>query len=565
MNQFLTRLKEMGPQRLLLLGGITIAVAAFLIFAVNRMMAPTFALLYSDLDLGDSSRIVQKLDELKVPYQLSADGTRIMVPEDQVPRLRMAMAEAGVPAGGSMGYEIFDRTEAIGTTSFVQNINHLRALEGEIARSISAIDRIASARVHLVLPQRQLFARETEAPSASIVLKLKGGSLDPAQVRAIRQLTAAAVPGLKAERVSIVDDHGNLLAAGDTATEAGGPSEVVDSKTRDYESRVRRALEQLVGSSVGFEKVRAEVSAELDFDRVTTQTQKFDPDGQVVRSTQTVTDRSRNQESGSQSVSVQSNLPGGQNQGAGGPQSSNDRSEETINYEISRTEQTVVQEGGRVKRLSVAILVDGTYKAEADGTRTYQPRSQQELDQLETLVKSAIGFDDKRGDQVRVVNLPFVDQSLPEGGAAADAGFLGLTKADYFKIGEIAVLGLVALLLTLFVIRPLITRLLVPVAGGAGSGGPALAGALAGVAGGGGMPQLAGPAGAAGGGAPALAGPDGRGSAVADIPSEFEQMVDIANIEGRVKASSLKKVGEIVERHPEEALAIMRNWMYRES
>ncbi|PWR18383.1 flagellar basal-body MS-ring/collar protein FliF [Zavarzinia aquatilis] len=554
MNELLMRLKGLGLRRLLMLGAVTAVVAAFLVFAANRMMAPTYALLYSDLDLGDSSRIVQKLDELKVPYQLSADGTRILVPEDQVARLRMTMAESGVPAGGSMGYEIFDRTEAIGTTSFVQNINHLRALEGEIARSISAIDRIASARVHLVLPQRQLFARETEAPSASIVLKLKGGSLDPAQVRAIRQLTAAAVPGLKADRVSIVDDRGNLLASGDGAVADGGPSEAVAGKTRDYEAQVRRALEQLVGSSVGFDKVRAEVSAELDFDRVTTQTQTFNPDGQVVRSTQTVNDRSRNQESGSQAVTVQSNLPGGQGQN-GGAQNTSDRSEETINYEISRTDQTVVQEGGRVKRLSVAILVDGTYQTAADGTRTYQPRSQQDLDQLETLVKSAIGFDAKRGDQVRVVNLPFADQSLPETGAAADAGFLGLSKADYFKIGEIGVLGLVALLLTLFVIRPLVTRLLVP----AGGTGHALAGAMAGAMAGG-AAQLAGP------GAAALPGPDGRPMlASPDLPSEFEQMVDIANIEGRVKASSLKKVGEIVERHPEEALAIMRNWMYRES
>ncbi|MFZ2869093.1 flagellar basal-body MS-ring/collar protein FliF, partial [Zavarzinia sp.] len=471
MNELLMRLRGLGLRRLLMLGGVTAVVAAFLIFAANRMMAPSYALLYSDLDLGDSSHIVAKLEELKVPYQLSADGTRIMVPEDQVPRLRMTMAESGVPTGGSMGYEIFDRTEAIGTTSFVQNINHLRALEGEIARSISAIDRISSARVHLVLPQRQLFARETEAPSASIVLKLKGGGLDPAQVRAIRQLTAAAVPGLKADRISIVDDRGNLLASGDGGGTGadGSPTEAVASKTREYEAGVRRALEQLVGSSVGFDKVRAEVSAELDFDRVTTQTQTFNPDGQVVRSTQTVNDRSRNQESGSQAVTVQSNLPGNQNQG-GGAQNTTDRSEETVNYEISRTDQTVVQEGGRVKRLSVAILVDGTYQTAADGTRSYQPRSQQDLDQLETLVKSAIGFDPKRGDQVRVVNLPFADQSLPEAGGAADAGFLGLSKADYFKIGEIGVLGLVALLLTLFVIRPLVTRLLVP-----GGGGPALA------------------------------------------------------------------------------------------
>ncbi|PWR21827.1 flagellar basal-body MS-ring/collar protein FliF [Zavarzinia compransoris] len=555
MNELLTRLRALGLRRLLALGGVTVAVVAFLAFAANRMTAPSYALLYGDLALADSGQIVQKLEELKVPYQLSADGTRIMVPEDQVARLRMTMAESGMPAGGSMGYEIFDRGDAIGTTSFVQNINHLRALEGEIARSIGSIDRIAAARVHLVLPQRQLFARETEPPSASIVLKLRSGSLDGAQVRAIQQLTAAAVPGLKPERVSIVDDRGNLLAAGNGDALAADPAQAAATKTREYEARLRRSLEQLIASSVGADKVRAEVTAELDYDRVTTQTETYDPDGQVVRSTQTVTDRSRNTEGGNGPVTVQGNLPGGQNQGGGAGQSSSaDRSEETTNYEISRTQQTTMQEGGRVKRISVAILVDGTYQAQADGSRSYQPRSQQELEQLETLVKSAIGFDQQRGDQVRVVNLPFVDTSLPADGGTGDAGFLGMTKADYFKIGEIAILGLVALLLTLFVIRPLVARLLGPVPGAT----PALAGAGA----------LAGMPGAMPGQA-ALPGPDGRpmlagpaGAATAE--DEFEQMVDIANIEGRVKASSLKKVGEIVQRHPEEAIAIMRNWMYRE-
>ncbi|RJF94606.1 flagellar M-ring protein FliF [Oleomonas cavernae] len=560
MNAIIDRLRQLGVRRLVSIAGIVVALAAFLIFAANRMMAPPMALLYGDLALADSGRIVEQLETMKVPYTLSADGTRIMVPADQVARLRMAMAESGMPAGGSMGYELFDRSDSIGTTSFVQNINHLRALEGEIARSIGAIDRIASARVHLVLPQRQLFNRETEAPSASIVLKLKSGSLDSSQVRAIQQLTAAAVPGLKPDRVSIVDDHGNLLASGVANEGADSAAEAVASKTRDYETRMRRALEQLVGSSVGFDKVRAEVAAELDYDRVTTQTQTYDPDGQVVRSTQTVTDRGRNTEASTPPVSVQSNLPGSQPAGAGnGTQSQTDRNEETINYEISRTEKTIVQEGGRVKRLSVAILVDGTFVTQADGTRTYQPRPQQELDQLETLVKSAIGFDEKRGDQVRVVNLPFVDANAGDaGGAPAAEGFLGLTKADYFQIGEIAILGLVAILLTLFVVRPMVGRLLAPLAGTQFAGAVAGGGSM----GHPGAAQLGGPAAQL-----AIAGPDGRimPAPSSGIAGEIDQMVDIANVEGRVKASSLKKVGEIVEKHPEEAIAIMRNWMYREA
>lgn len=552
MTDLMERLGALGLRRTLALAGTVIAVAAFLVFATGQMMKPAMGLLYSDLELADSARIADQLDQLKIAHELSRDGTRILVPEDQVARLRLTLAEAGLPSGGSLGYEIFDRTDALGTTSFVQNINRLRALEGEIARSIRTIDQIAAARVHLVLPERQVFARESDAPSASVMLKLKSGSLSATQVGAIQQLTAAAVPGLSPDKVAIVDDRGTLLGGGNGQAQSAG--ELAAQKTRDYEQRLRQSLEQLVGASVGFDKVRAEVTARIDYDKVTVATETFDPDSQVVRSTQSVTDKSRNQDA-TPPVTVAGNLPQGQGGQAGGSQTSTgDRAEETTNYELSRTQQTVVREGGKVERLSVALLVDGTYVTQADGSKSYQPRSAEELETIGTLVKSAIGFDETRGDQVRVVNLPFADALAATSSAAPmEAPFLDLTKADYFKIGELAALALLGALLILFVVRPLLGRLLaVP--------GPAVA--LAG----GGMARLAG-----GPGQARLAGPDGQTPLLAPAgapsghDSELEQMVDIANIEGRVKASSLKRVGEIVSQHPEEAIAIMRNWMYHES
>jgi flagellar M-ring protein FliF len=569
-NGLVNMVRGLGPLRLAAMAGVTIAMLGFFLFLSMRLTAPPMSLLYSGLDMNDSGRIVAKLEQMNIPFRLEADGGSILVPNDQALRLRVTMAEDGLPSGGSIGYEIFDKSDALGTTSFVQNINHLRALEGELARTIRSIDRVQSARVHLVLPQREVFSRESRDASAAIVIKTKGGRLDDGQVQAIQHLAAASVPGLKPSRVSIVDDRGNLL--GGSMNDPNAAEQLtsnLDQKTANYEARVRRELEELLGNSIGFDKVRAEVAAELDFDRITTNSEEFDPDKQVVRSTQSVSEKSANSE-GSQrtTVSVGNNLPEAQGQNGTNNSSNSERNEETINYEISKTTRTQIHEAGRVKRVSVAVLVDGNYTVGADGTRTYQPRSQQELDQIATLVKSAIGFDEKRGDKVDVVNMAFsqVDASGGSAGEAA-AAFLGLEKSDYMKIAETLVLGVVGILVVLLVLRPLVTRIM---AGGF-PGAPMPAGAMAGA--GGQAIALSGPA-APGmpGGQRQLAAPspgDGQtGSAIAareEVDTELESMIDIANIEGRVKASSLKKVGEIIDKHPEEAIAIMRNWMYKEA
>jgi flagellar M-ring protein FliF len=561
--------RGLGPLRLAAMAGVTIAMLGFFLFLSARLASPPMSLLYSGLDMNDSGRIVAKLEQMNIPYRLEADGGSILVPNDQALRLRVTMAEEGLPSGGSIGYEIFDKSDALGTTSFVQNINHLRALEGELARTIRSIDRVQSARVHLVLPQREVFSRESRDASAAIVVKTRGGRLDEGQVQAIQNLVAASVPGLKPSRVSIVDDRGNLL--GGSMNDPNAADQVtanLDQKTANYEARVRRELEELLGNSIGFDKVRAEVAAELDFDRITTNSEEFDPDKQVVRSTQSVNEKSANSEGGQKTtVSVANNLPEAQGQNGSSNSSNSERNEETINYEISKTTRTQIHEAGRVKRISVAVLVDGNYTAAADGTRTYQPRSQQELDQIATLVKSAIGFDEKRGDKVEVVNMAFsqVDASGGSTGEAA-AAFMGLEKSDYMKIAETLVLGVIGILVVLLVLRPLVTRIMadgIP-------GGPVPAGAT--VSAGGQMMALTGPA-ANGmpGGQRQLAAPsgDGAGEMLAGIggdgDSEVDSMIDIANIEGRVKASSLKKVGEIIDKHPEEAIAIMRNWMYKEA
>src|SRR6202008_3258998 len=348
---------------------------------------------------------IKDLDRQAIPYELRNDGAVIMVPKDKVTRLRMKLAEGGLPKGGGVGYEIFDKSDALGTTSFVQNINHLRALEGELSRTISSIDRIQAARVHLVLPERPLFAREAPEPSASIVVRVRG-SLEPQQIRAIRHLVASAVNGLKPQRVSIVDEAGQLLADG-----AGGEQDntVADERRGAFEKRLRNQVEAIVASVVGTGRARVQLSADFDYNKITQTSDKYDPEGRVLRSSQTREETSATAESNGQ-VTVNNELPGAQRQDNGAPaRDQSKKSEETNNYEISRTTKTEVTEAGRVNRISVAVLVDGSYTKNEKGELVSQERSKEQLDRIATLVRSAIGFDQKRGDQVEVVNLKFAE------------------------------------------------------------------------------------------------------------------------------------------------------------
>ena len=278
MSGLATTFRSLGAAHLLILGGVGVGIILFFVFLTSKLTTPDMVLLFGDLDMQDSGAIVSKLDTLNVPYELSGNGTRIMVPGDQVLRLRMAMAEDGLPSGGSIGYEIFDRSESLGTTNFVQNINLVRALEGELARTIRSISGVQASRVHLVLPRRQLFSREEQEPSASVVLQTRGNSrINAGQVLAIQQLVAAAVPGLAPGKVTVVDDKGALLARAAGENTATALMTQSDDMRRSYEDRLGRTIESLIERSVGPGNVRAQVTALLDFDRVTTRSKTFDP------------------------------------------------------------------------------------------------------------------------------------------------------------------------------------------------------------------------------------------------------------------------------------------------
>lgn len=534
-------IRTLGPARLAAMCAVTVALIGFFAFVIMRVTAPQMTTLFTELSLEDSAAIIKDLERQGIPYEMKSDGAIILVPKDRVAKLRMKLAEGGLPKGGGVGYEIFDKSDALGTTSFIQNINHLRALEGELARTIRAIDRVQAARVHLVMPDRPLFSRDKAEPSASIVLKMRG-QLETQQVRAIRHLVASAVNGLKPQRVSIVDEAGRLLADGAT-NELGMLGTTADERQIAYERRLREQIESIVSSVVGTGRTRVQLTAEFDFNRITQTSDRFDPEGRVVRSTQTREEASGATDSQGP-VTVGNELPGtnqiAQNAAA---REQAKKSEEIVNYEISRTTKTEVIEGGRINRISVAVLVDGIYGKNDKGEPVYQDRSKEDIDRIAALVRSAIGFDQKRGDQVEVVNLRFAE--MPTNPVGEPAGWLTMiqfTKDDILHAVELAVMALLGLVVLLLVVRPLVRRIIAP------DQSPTTSSASANTAAASALP-----------GTPLTPAIDANGQ---PIPSQASKMIEIAQVQGQVHAQSIQKVGELADTNPNETVSIIRQWLH---
>jgi flagellar M-ring protein FliF len=565
---FFDFVKSLGAARMAAMAAVTLALIGFFSFVMIRMTTPQMVPLFTDLSMDDSGSIMKELDRQAIAYQLKGDGAVIMVPRDKVAKLRMTLAESGLPKGGGVGYEIFDKSDALGSTTFIQNINKLRALEGELARTIRTLDRVQAVRVHLVLPDRPLFSRDKADPSASIVLKVRG-SLEPQQVRAIRHLVATAVNGLKPERISVVDETGKLLADG-AAQDDPASGANTDERKAAFEKRLRDQVETIVNSVVGPGRARVEIAADFDMNRVTETSDKYDPDGRVVRSSQTRDEQSAEGGSAGGPVSVSSELPGsGAPAGGGGARDQNHKTEEIVNYEISRTTKTEVIEAGRVNRISAAVLVDGIYTKNDKGEMVYAPRPKEQIDRIAALVRSAIGFNAKRGDQVEVVNLRFAETPpMPIDEPIGWMSYFQFNKDDIMRGADLGVMALLGLIVLWAVVRPLVRRIVTPDGAYAGAAGAAgVAGAMGfggGTHGPGGVTVTGGGNGSittAGGANISIVGSD---ESVA-ISNRTSAMIDVAKVQGQVHAQSVQKVGELAEKNPHEAVSIIRSWLHEDA
>ncbi|WP_245987905.1 flagellar basal-body MS-ring/collar protein FliF [Sphingobium fluviale] len=534
-----TLLAQLGRGRALVIGAVGLALVIGLVMLALRPSSAGLAYLYTDLDPSSAQAISEKLKAQNIEFQLSADGTAILAPQDRLAELRMTLA--GEQLGGKIGYEVLDAEQPFGMSAAREKMNETRAIEGELARSISTLQAVSAARVHIVMPDKAIFAREERKASAAVTVKTRS-RLSGENIEAIRSLVAAAVPELSPEAVSIIDAQGRLLARAGEAGSAGGQE--IDERQLALEQRLRGQIEQLLEPIVGAGKVRAEVSAELDRAQKREEARMFDPDAQVISRQISVESGNQNQESqaGDGGVTVGNQLPTG---GASGPasggtqtQSRANETSEDVTYDNSRTDTVTATGPGSIKRLSVAVSID-------PGAKKSLPADQ--MQKLTRLVENAVGYDAERGDSVVVEAMPFTPTAEEEGA--------GLDIMRYVPTAQI--LPMLELLLVAGV-GLMVLRIVRSGGGGDANGSAALlsgrraADTMEPDANGDTMlPALEGD--------PALPAPPSLAN-----PSHMaalDQEIALAQVEGGIKASSLKRIGETIASNPAESASVIRQWM----
>jgi flagellar M-ring protein FliF len=442
-------------KKLLLAGVGVLLIAGFgaMFFWANRI---NYQPLYTNLTPEDAAQVVEKLKEQKMPYQLEGGGTMVMVPAEKVYELRLALAGDGVLKGGTVGYEIFN-TSDFGTTEFVQKLNYQRALQGELARTIKEFQEVEDARVMVVMAKDSVFVEETKPPSASVLLKLKS-RMSPEKISAVVNLVASAVEDLSPDRVTVVDTTGKVLSKGGGEEQKMGS---IASTQFDHTLTIEKSLTQRIQSMleriVGKGKAIVRVTANVVYDQVDINEEIYDPDVQVVRSRQSVSESSDRKAGPPGAVSsVNPATKQGITRRGRETSDTNKRQDEIVNYEINRTVKRTAKPTGSIKRLSVAVVLDGTYQSETDAegnlVRKYVARTEAELEQFKKIVQNAMGYSADREDQVTVESFPLA--YMDEMSAASSSG------VDWQRLlknhGRTIINSIIIMLIFFFIIRPLI-------------------------------------------------------------------------------------------------------------
>ena len=438
----------LDPRRRLIAGLSALAILAA-VFGISRVATePSMAMLYSGLDSAAAGEVVAELEAEGVAFEV--DGSSILVDRAARDRIRMQLAAKDLPAGGPAGYEILDNLSGFGTTSQMFDAAYWRAKEGELARTITGSPNVRTARVHLANPVSQPFSR-TPAGSASVTVTMSRGDLDRGQAEAIRYLVSSAVAGVAPDAVAVIDSaRGVVLAGKEDGFDGSGASP--NERAETLRANVQRLLEARVGQGHAI----VEVNVDADMDSQTINERTIDPDSRVAISSDTE-QSSENATGTSPSVTVASNLPDGNTGGAAGENKRNaSNSRERQNFDVSETRRERVIQPGQVRRISVAVMVDGIIETAADGTETWAPRPAEEMDTLRQLVQSAVGFDEKRGDTVTLESLQFT--APPEQGSLATRAGSGFLDAYGARLAQLGVLGMIVLALIFFVLRPMTAR-----------------------------------------------------------------------------------------------------------
>jgi flagellar M-ring protein FliF len=546
MRGLVDSIRKLGMVRVAMLIGVTLGIiGAFVWLELQGPGRARMNVLASDLDPQSAQQMAGELTNRKIPFRL--EGGQIFVPDSELAAARGALGTTGLATQGITGYEIFDRGNDLAVTDFDQQVKLTRALEGELARTIVSVHGITHARVHLVLPRREPFAHDRQHAQASVMLTIVGrGALSAEAVQSVVNLVAAGVPGLRPQDVTVVDSNLHMLMQAGDANDPRAQSANEEEIRQKTEARLAQAVELMLERSLGPGHVHAEASIRMNFDKVNETQEKYDPDGSVVRSTQNVTSNAKSTEK-APTVSLQNNLPNADAGAAPAAGNQEGRQEETTNYEIGKTVRAIVHDQPQIERVSLAVMVDGTDTVGADGKHIWKARDQADLDQIEKLVKSAIGFDDKRGDRLDVVSMPFVD-AMESVDPAAPAVRPGKMNADLFTFVQMVAFGVVGFGIIILTARSIFSALnkqpiTLSIAGGTpgqiGASGTALT-----------VSPSTGP----------LAIEQNSAEA-ARIAAEEDDTIVINNIQGQMRASSVRKVLQLVDRHPDTTLGIIRGWM----
>ena len=444
MQQLTAVWQALDPRKRLIVAAATMAMFAAVYGVTSLATRPSMTLLYAGIEGSHAGELLTALDQRDVKYEVR--GQAIYVESTRRDALRMDLASEGLPASSGTGYELLDSLSGFGTTSQMFDAAYWRAKEGELARTISALPNMRSVRVHISNAQPQGFQTQN-APKASVTVTTRGGSLSAAHARALKFLVSAAVAGMVPADVAIIGGDGGLVQSDDEMGAHGG-----DDRAADLRQNVTRILE----AHVGFGKAVVEVSVETVTDSEAISERKIDPQGRVAISSQSDEKTSSANDNGSSAVTVASNLPAGNTAGGGKTSQSTDtQTTERVNYEVSETKRDVVKNPGAIRRMTVAVLVDGLETTDAAGQATWQPRPDDELAALRDLVAASVGFDESRGDVISIKSLAF--EPIAEVGTEAGGSFLSTFPIDVMSLVQLTVLAIVSLVLGLFVLRPILT------------------------------------------------------------------------------------------------------------
>lgn len=565
MQGLFENLRALGRQRLMVLGGTAIAVIAVMLLGLGTLSRPDYAPIYSNLSVTSASSIEATLANAGFNVTVSEDGSSVSVPRADAARARMVLAESGVSIDGDPGWELFDEKSGLAMNSFLQKINRTRAMEGELARSIQTLDGISTARVHLVLPDREPFSREAPAPRASIIIRPEPGrAVNRKQAIAVRNLVASAVAELDLSRVTVLSANGETILAEGADGEGQGTMQTAKSNIED---RLSREIESILTARVGAGNARVRVNVELSTQREVIIEQSFDPDQQVVRSTETKSENQSGNEGGG-NVGVENNIPAALTDGEAGATNTRSETDEVVQYEIGNTRREIVREAGEVRRLTVAVLINGIYNVDGSDV-AYAERTPDELARLEELVKSAVGFEEARGDSVSVDSMRFMDYSMDLGDP------LRMSMMDRLSESIVPILrGVLALLIVglalILGVRPVLNRLAEPeqLPPPEDSNAPALAAAA-----------QDNPDRAEGQDGPrmlpnaqTLSGVDGQdplpskvGIIESDYGDDVPEYVTKQGIRGNLHKKKIDRIQRLADEKPDEVLRVLRSWLKTEA